>query len=261
MNLNQTTPPPGSPVKHPEQADGNGVNSLFSRIAPVYDCFNRVFSFGLDALWRKRLAASVLDGHADTVERTEEPDGLGPVILDLAAGTLEASLAIKRKNSRAVVLAVDFCRDMLERGLRKLAARNVSGILPVTGDAYFLPLPDASVDGITLAFGLRNMPDRGKVFSEAMRVLKPGARLCVLEFGSAKDRIMFGLYNAYLKFLLPAGGRLLSRDKTAYRHLSDSIQAFPPADALCAEMRLAGFKNVAYTRMTAGIVFLYTASI
>lgn len=259
MNLHQASPPPDqSDAKRPTRSPENEINSIFSRIAPVYDCFNRVFSFGLDAIWRKRLAAAVLQKDGGR----EKGDTLTtPLILDLAAGTLEVSLAIKRKDSGPTILAVDFCRDMLKKGAKKLAAQNVSGVLPVTGDAYSLPLPAASVDGITLAFGLRNMAERGKVFSEALRVLKPGARFCVLEFGSASDRIMFGLYNAYLKFLLPIGGRLLSRDKKAYRHLADSILAFPSAKNLCAEMQLAGFKNVTYTRMTAGIVFLYTASV
>jgi ubiquinone/menaquinone biosynthesis methyltransferases len=230
------------------QAESPAVQNLFGRIAGVYDLLNRLLSFGLDALWRKRLVDAVVPFPPRGAAR----------ILDLAAGTLEVSVGLAKRYPKRTVLAVDFCLPMLQKGLPKLNNPRCKNVFPLAGDGKSLPLPDNSVDAVTVAFGLRNIRPRETAYAEALRVLVPGGRLCVLEFGSAHDRIWFGLYNFYLAYILPLVGKILSRDKGAYRYLSETIAAYPSAAILADEMRRAGFNNVRYRPFTGGIVWLHT---
>lgn len=229
-------------------ADGRRVQGLFSRIAGVYDLLNHVLSFGMDIWWRRRLVRAV----------TPFPPRGTARILDLAAGTLDVSIALARRHPRRLVLAMDFCRPMLVRGLGKRARLQKGRVEPLVADGRALPLPDNSVDAITIAFGLRNIRPRAEAYAEALRVLVPGGRFCVLEFGSAKDRILFGTYNLYLRYVLPLIGRVVSRDAKAYRYLADTIMEYPSARALEEEMRLAGFTRVGHRRLSAGIVCLHS---
>lgn len=230
------------------EADSPAVQKLFGRIAGGYDLLNRILSFGLDALWRKKLVESILPF----------PPGGYARILDLAAGTLEVSVGLARRHPRRTILAVDFCLPMLRKGLPKLKEPRFKNVHALVGDGKRLPLPDACVDAVTIAFGLRNIRPREDAYAEALRVLVPGGRFCVLEFGSAHDRIWFGLYNFYLAYILPLVGKLLSRDKAAYRYLAETVAAYPSASRLAEEMRKAGFVNVRYQRFTGGIVWLHT---
>jgi ubiquinone/menaquinone biosynthesis methyltransferases len=223
------------------------VQRLFSRIAGGYDLLNRVLSFGLDVLWRKMLAESVQPFPSKGTAR----------ILDLAAGTLDVSVALARKYPHRSILALDFCGPMLIRGLPKIQRLRNKKVYPLVGDGRRLPLPDASVDAVTVAFGLRNIRPRQAAYAEAMRVLVPGGRFCVLEFGSAQDRKLLGLYNFYLAHILPRIGQMLARDKGAYQYLADTIAKYPSAAALAEEMRAAGFTGVRYETHTAGIVCLH----
>ena len=234
------------------KGDAGNVRRIFERIAGVYDILNRVFSFGLDAWWRSRLADAV---------KPFPPHGTAR-ILDLAAGTMEVSLALARRYRYRTILALDFCRPMLLKGLPKIrrqaGSRNSAPqIYPLVGDGRRLPLPDASVDAVTVAFGLRNIRPREEAYAEVLRVLVPGGKFCVLEFGSGKDRILFGLYNLYLARVLPFIGKLVSRDKGAYQYLADTVAEYPAASVLAGEMRLSGFANVRFRFFTAGIVCLH----
>ena len=179
------------------------------------------------------------------------------VVLDLASGTLDVALAIRRRFPTVTVPALDFCLPMLQLGQRKLKGANGRAIMPVGADAKHLPLADNSVDCITIAFGIRNIVPREAAFAEMLRVLRPGGRVCILEFGSGQERIWGGIYNVYLHHVLPRLGRLVSRDKAAYTYLADTITAFPRAGALREEMRDAGFVNTRFERLTGGIVCLH----
>lgn len=223
------------------------VSGLFARIVRWYDPLNCLLSMGLDQGWRKCLADAVLPGN-----------GEGKRILDLAAGTLDVTLAIRKRHPAAQVLAMDFCPPMLEYGQKKLSAREKDFVLSVAADARALPLPDASVEGVTMAFGIRNIAPRSASFAEMARVLKPGGRACILEFGTGKNRIWLGLYNFYLKRILPLIGRL-SGDADAYKYLAKTIMEFPAADALADEMRAAGFGRIYHIPLCSGIVFLHVA--
>ena len=235
-----------SPLEQ-KSRDSGPVSSMFGRIAPDYDFLNRLLSGGLDILWRHRLVRSV------RVRNTGR-------ILDLAAGTMDVSLHLARQHRGARVLAMDFCPPMLRAGLPKLARaehRVRYAVKPVAADAFRLPLADACVDAVTVAFGLRNMPPRVDALREMHRVLAPGGCLHVLEFGSAKRPVWGGLYNLYLSRVLPLVGGLVSGDKAAYDYLARTVRDFPQAHELAEEFTQAGFTDVIWTKLSGGIVFLH----
>uniref|UniRef100_B8DMZ6 Demethylmenaquinone methyltransferase n=1 Tax=Nitratidesulfovibrio vulgaris (strain DSM 19637 / Miyazaki F) TaxID=883 RepID=B8DMZ6_NITV9 len=239
-----------TPTDGPRQPDPCGharsVSGMFGRIADWYDLLNRVLSGGLDKYWRYRLVRHVVPG----------PTGR---VLDLAAGTLDVSLEIVRQHPGTRVPALDFCRPMLQRGRGKLFGETARAIWPATADGRRLPLADASVDCVTIAFGIRNILPRSEAFAEILRVLVPGGRLCVLEFGTGKTPVWRGLYNFYLNRVLPMVGKAVSGDSGAYRYLADTIMAFPTADELAGEMAAAGFGRVFHLPLTSGIVRLHVA--
>ena len=225
---------------------------MFGRIAPGYDAANRVLSFGVDALWRRRLVRGVEAAFRPGSRRT---------ILDIAAGTHDVSLALVRGVPGSTVLAVDFCLPMLLAGKGKLARAGEYArrrITPVAGNGLCLPLKDASVDAVTVSFGLRNMRPREDALAEAYRVLTPGGVFHILEFSSAKGRIWGGLYNLYLTKILPCIGGCITGDKEAYAYLARTIEGFPEAAALADELTAAGFREVAAQKLWGGIVYLHT---
>lgn len=232
---------------------GRTVASMFGRIVPWYDMLNVLLSGGLDRVWRRRLVSEVRPLASSTGR-----------VLDLAAGTLDVSLVIRKRWPHMTVPALDFCPPMLEHGRSKLRGENAERIMPVAADARRLPLPAACVDAVTMAFGIRNILPRHKAFAEMWRVLAPGGRACILEFGSGKNRIWGGLYNLYMERVLPGIGRLISGDRCdtvgnagAYAYLAESIRCFPTALELEEEMRSAGFACAWHIPLTSGIVCLH----
>jgi len=219
---------------------------MFSRIVSCYDLLNRVLSFGCDRLWRARLAKAARPGSTGR-------------ILDLAAGTLDVALALRARYPDIIVPAVDFCLPMLHKGCSKLLRNNQERILPIAGDATCLPLSDASVDSLTMAFGIRNIRNRHAAFAEMLRVLAPGGLACILEFGSSRERIWGGMYNFYLACLIPGLGKLISGDNGAYGYLARTIRDFPTAADLEEELRNAGFARTRFERIFSGIVCLHIA--
>lgn len=240
-------PAPAGPDDH-----GRRVSGMFGRIARWYDLLNHVLSLGLDIYWRHQLVRLV----------RKAPGQHDWLVLDLAAGTMDVSLEILRQHPKASVLAMDFAYPMLLRGVHKAKrtkSSSESSVAAALADGRTLPLPAASVDCITIAFGIRNILPRSKAFAEAMRVLRPGGRMCILEFGTGKSRIWKGVYNFYLRRILPLVGRIVSGDSAAYTYLADTILAFPPAPELAKELLEAGFDKVYYRPMLSGIVYLHVS--
>ena len=229
----------------PVPGDGRRVAGMFGRVARSYDLLNHVLSAGLDIAWRRAMVRALLG------------PGLPPgALLDLAAGTLDVSIMLARGCDRPI-LAADLCRPMLTTGLDKLSPELRPRISPVLADGRSLPLADATVAGATIAFGIRNIRPRPEAFRELGRVIRPGGRLVVLEFGTGKRRIWGGCYNFYLRQVLPRIGKLLSGDDEAYRYLAETIREFPDEATLAEEMRRTGFRDVTYRAMAGGIVFLH----
>ena len=225
---------------------GRQVAAMFGRIAGWYDFLNHTLSLGLDIYWRWRLARAA----------RPEPDGL---VLDLAAGTLDVSVALTRQYPGVRVAAVDFTLPMLERGQKKLTGGLAARILPVQGDGRQLPLPDESVSAATIAFGIRNIRPRLAAHREVLRALKPGGRFCILEFGTGRRKVWGGLYNFYLDKVLPGLGKLVSGDRAAYRYLAETIRKFPDERQLARELLDAGYARVFHVAMLSGIVYLHVA--
>jgi demethylmenaquinone methyltransferase / 2-methoxy-6-polyprenyl-1,4-benzoquinol methylase len=218
----------------------DGVRHMFDRVAPRYDLANTVFSLGQDRAWRQAAArAAGLAG--------------GRTAVDVACGTGALTRELAATAPGATVLGVDFSWEMV----RRAAAAQAAGPAYLVGDALRLPLRDASVDVVTIAFGLRNLPEPGRGLLEFRRVLRPGGRLVVCEFSQPVVPVLRGVYRRYLTRLMPLAARRLTSDPEAYQYLARSIGAWPDQPGLAAWLRQAGFTAVAWRDLTGGIVALH----
>ena len=218
------------------------VRGVFQAIAPRYDLLNHVLSLNIDRRWR-RLAVNRLGWE-------QKPDG---TYLDLCAGTMDLAAELgNRAGFRGKVMATDFVQQMLVRGRGKSAR-----VIPCNGDALSLPFENERFDGATVGFGVRNLMDLDAGLREAARVLRPGARLVILEFTTPRRKMMRGLYLAYFRHLLPLVGRFVSKHRDAYSWLPESVLAFPPPDALVARMQDAGFRDVTYSSLMGGVCAIH----
>jgi demethylmenaquinone methyltransferase/2-methoxy-6-polyprenyl-1,4-benzoquinol methylase len=228
-----------------EQAAARWVRSMFGRIAGRYDLLNRLLSFNLDRRWRARAVERVAG-------ELRQP---GARVLDLCCGTGDLLLALEDRRG-AAILGSDFCHPMLVEARRKIKARRLRSPL-FEADALALPLAEGSLDLITIAFGFRNLANYTKGLEELRRVLKPGGVAAILEFSQPTHRAFGALYGFFSTRLLPWIGGLVSGSLEAYSYLPESIQKFPGAEELAAQMRAAGFTRVEFERMTAGAVALH----
>ena len=224
-----------------QQEAASYVREMFGRIAPRYDLANHLLSYNLDRLWRRR-----------TVKRVGAIlDRPGARVLDICCGTGDLALALQR-GGRARVLASDFCHPMLEAASKKLPG----GVL-FESDALRLPVRDASLDLVTVAFGFRNLTDYDAGLREMRRVLRPGGMAAILEFSQPRNTLFAAVYHFYSRRILPRLGGLITGAPDAYRYLPESISKFPDAPALADAMRRAGFARVSFEYLTGGSVALH----
>lgn len=221
------------------EGHASAVRRMFDRISPTYDLLNRLLSFGIDQRWRTQAL--------DELSRAL-PEG---PLLDSCAGTLDLSLALRRRFTDRRVLSLDFARDMLVAGRSKLDAPEL-----VVADAMRLPLRSSTFAGMVCGFGMRNLADPAAGLAEAHRVLKPGGTFVVLEFFKPTrlpTRVFHALYG---RVVLPTLGRIVSGDAEAYWYLSRSMQGFLTRSELEAQMRAAGFREVRARDLTFGVASL-----
>lgn len=223
---------------------------MFDSIARRYDTLNHLLSAGLDRRWRARAVRELSLTGTETV-------------LDMCTGT--ADLAIEAVTTSAGqardVIGVDFAGEMLRRGLAKVRKAGLTDrVHLVRGDATQIPLPDRQFDAAMVAFGIRNVIDSSSATREFARVLKPGGRLAVLEFGFPRIPGIKAAYRWYFKSLLPRVGRLISKHGEAYSYLPASVEQFPSPEVFAALLTRHGFASVRTVSLTFGIVYLYVAT-
>jgi demethylmenaquinone methyltransferase/2-methoxy-6-polyprenyl-1,4-benzoquinol methylase len=216
---------------------GSEVQRMFGSIAARYDLTNSVLSLGIHHLWKHLVVRRV-------------PRGAGPV-LDLCTGTGDLLPLLERRTTG--VVGGDFCLPMLERGRE----RGRSDAPLVQCDALNLPFPDRTFTAVTVAFGVRNLEDVRRGLKEIRRVLTPGGKLVILEFGQPTWAPFRAVYNWYSRVLMPWIGGLLTGNRSAYTYLPETAKAFPSGGDFEVILREAGFSATRYDPLSGGIAYIY----
>jgi demethylmenaquinone methyltransferase/2-methoxy-6-polyprenyl-1,4-benzoquinol methylase len=232
------------PVQDSELSKKQQVEQMFDHISPRYDFLNRLLSFGIDRIWRKKVRKAVMaKGHTQ--------------ILDVATGT--ADLAVELcKIPASQIVGVDISAGMLEVGKQKIGSLKLNErIVLQQADSEKLPFADGKFDAVTVAFGVRNFENLQNGITEMLRVIKPGGHLYVLEFSKPQNKFFSALYWFYFKAILPRLGGLLSRNSSAYSYLPRSVDAFPEGENFKRVLKDCGALNVIIKPLTFGISSLY----
>lgn len=219
--------------------DPSFVHTAFSAIAEKYVTANHILSLGADILWRERAVEKIAEWKPQRV-------------LDIATGTGDLALEISRVLPECEVLGTDFCRPMLDIAVRR-GLKNV-----LEADALALPLPDATFDVATVAFGLRNMVDYPAALREFRRILRPGGHLLVLDFSLPEPPVL-PLYRLYLHHLLPRIAGWVTGNRGAYGYLGESIEAFPRGASMLQLLHSVGYEDAGTLPLLGGIASIYTA--
>jgi len=242
----QTTPVRGATPAGASDRDSaaRAVREMFTAIAPRYDLLNHLLSANVDKLWWRRTARSF----ANVLARPDVQ------VLDLCCGTGDMALALRRQAPQAEIAGADFSHSMLVLAANKNSQpRHIKWI---EADALQLPFPDQSFDLVTSAFGFRNLADYDGGLREIVRVLRPGGECGILEF-SEPQGVMGKIYDVYFKSILPRIGRLISGNGGAYSYLPASVERFPQPPEILSRMKVAGFRDAAWTPYTFGIAGLF----
>jgi demethylmenaquinone methyltransferase/2-methoxy-6-polyprenyl-1,4-benzoquinol methylase len=237
---------PGAGNREPDKSPAK-IAGMFDAIAGRYDLLNTVLSGGIDRYWRRCAINSLqLTGR----ER----------LLDVCTGTADVAIgSARRADGAARVVGVDFSGAMLTHGLVKVREASLDArIQLIRGDAMNLPVGDQSVHAATIAFGIRNVVRPEVACRELVRVLRPGGRVAILEFGTPSSPLFGPVYQWYSRNILPRIGRAVSRHDAAYTYLPESIGAFPYGDEFARILTAAGFSQVEARPFMFGAVYLYT---
>jgi demethylmenaquinone methyltransferase/2-methoxy-6-polyprenyl-1,4-benzoquinol methylase len=235
-----------TPYKNSDKQKKQQVEQMFDNIAPRYDFLNHFLSLGIDKLWRKK-AIKILSAYKTKT------------LLDVATGTGDFAIAaLKLKPTRLV--AFDLSEQMLNVGRAKAEKLGVANIIQfVKGDSEAMPFSDNQFDAITVAFGVRNFENLEKGLREFHRVLKPNGVAVILEFSKPKYFPFKQLYLFYFFTILPLIGRMVSKDRSAYSYLPESVMAFPDDQKFLSVLKTCGFSKPTQKRLTFGIATIYIA--
>ncbi len=230
------------------ESKGKQVELMFDQIAHSYDTLNHRLSWDIDKWWRRKAIKQL---------RQRSPR----TILDVATGTGDFAILAAKMLNPSKLVGVDISEGMMAIGSRKAKQAGLNGIISfVKGDCMQLPFADGSFDAVTAAFGIRNFEDLDKGLTEMCRVLKPGGALCIIELTAPTHFPMKQLFKLYTHTILPAYGRMISKDKKAYSYLTATIEAFPQGETMVGILKAAGFESASFKRLTSGICTMYLAT-
>lgn len=227
---------------------GRQVEQMFDNISHSYDFLNHLLSFGIDKRWRKAAIDSL---------RPYAPQQ----ILDVATGTGDFALLAARELRPQALWGIDISEGMLSVGRQKIAKAQLAETVRFQkDDCLSLSFADGSFDAVMVAYGVRNFTDLDKGLREMCRVMKSGGHLVIIELTTPRRFPMKQLFWVYSHLLMPALGRLFSRDKRAYSYLPATMQVFPQGEVMQGILQKAGFRDVRFRRFTFGLSTLYTAT-
>jgi demethylmenaquinone methyltransferase/2-methoxy-6-polyprenyl-1,4-benzoquinol methylase len=226
------------------------VNEVFSKVAERYDQMNDLMSGGLHRLWKD-----------DMITWLNPPRGPRPFhVLDVAGGTGDIAFRIARTGGAGTrVTVADISQPMVAEGAKRARQEGLTGKCRFTvGNAEALGFPSAAFDAYTIAFGIRNVTTIENALAEAYRVLRPGGRFMCLEFSAVAVPGLEQIYDAYSFTVIPAVGKVVTGDGQPYRYLIESIRKFPNQETFAGMIRQAGFQQVQYRNLSAGIVAVHS---
>ena len=227
----------------PEAKQGM-VRGVFSSVASSYDLMNDFMSMGMHRLWKDTFVSRV---HA----------GADAAILDLAGGTGDIAVRLRARTGANITIC-DINADMLNVGrARQYDAGKSEGLRFVCGNAEMLPVPERSLDVVTIAFGLRNVTHIDQALASIYASLKPGGKFLCLEFSEVAQPLLKKIYDQYSFHVIPKIGELVAKDRASYQYLVESIRMFPNQEALKKRMEAAGFTQVRYQNLNAGVVAIH----
>ncbi|MBC7523751.1 MAG: bifunctional demethylmenaquinone methyltransferase/2-methoxy-6-polyprenyl-1,4-benzoquinol methylase UbiE [Flavobacterium sp.] len=236
-----------TPYKDSKLGKKEQVTQMFDTISGNYDGLNRIISFGIDVQWRKKVLKLV---------QAKNPEN----ILDIATGTGDLAILMTKTNAKKIV-GLDISAGMLDVGIKKIRDKKLDNIIEmVIGDSENMPYPDNHFDAITVSFGIRNFENLEKGLSEILRVLKPQGIFVILETSNPVKTPYKQGYAFYTKYILPAVGKIFSKDNVAYGYLSESASFFPFGEVLNNILRKVGFIDVVDMPQTFGVATIYSAS-
>ena len=234
----------------PEAEKAALVREVFSSVAKRYDLMNDLMSGGVHRTWKDAM-----------VEWLNPQPGWR--VLDVAGGTGDIALRIaemaRARGGDAAITVCDINADMLGEGVRRAEAKGEGAIAWICGDAEALPIPDASMDAYTIAFGIRNVTHIDRALAEARRVLKPGGRFLCLEFSRVEAPGLDAIYRRFSMSVLPKLGELVAQDAESYRYLAESIRRFPPQAKFAKMIEKSGLSRVKVRNLTGGIAAMHSA--
>ncbi len=236
-----------NPYRADSRSKSQQVKEMFDNIAPAYDFMNRAMTFGIDRIWRRKAV--------DMLRR--RPHGR---ILDVATGTGDLAMLLARRTDATNISGIDLSEGMIAIGKEKIARAGLDRRITLTaGDCLSLPFADETFDAVTVAYGVRNFENLTKGYSEMLRVLRRGGSITVIELSTPASPLIRPLYRLYTRHIIPAVGRMISKDVRAYSYLPESIAAVPQRSEMTALMTQAGFTEAAYRSLTFGTCMIYTA--